>query len=306
MVPLLAQTRAHASDERLRWERAGPWKQNDELVATETRHDVLGPDRVTHHAGDLDEHLVAREMPGGVVHRLQPVDVTEGHREDVPVAGRGVDLALESLHQAAAIHDTGEIVVAGQAVRLREELGIRDRDGRLRRVETHQSPRVVGETARGRRVHRQASDDLALRHERDGDGRRYDLVELGSAVRVLGVSLRDDEVAALEGLEGDATEGLADGVAQLLHRALVQGADDEGVVGIGEGQHRARAAGEAGGVLDHQLQELIDGALASRRKADLIQRLELASATALDLAQTPVRIQRQAGASREHHGDECR
>ena len=138
-----------------------------------------------------------------------------------------------------------------------------------------------------------------MRDERNGDGRRDRRVERLRTLRVVGVVRSDHHVARLDRRERNAGERLADRVAQAEIRVWAQRADDKAVAWRREGEHRPVCARQLRRLLDDEVHEVVERALARSGETDLIQGLELHRATALGLAEAPVRVQRQTGTKGE-------
>ena len=149
-------------------------------------------------------------MARGVVHRLEPIDVAQHDAEDVAVARRLRQLRAETLHQAAPVQDAREVVVAGEPARLRDQVGVRDGDRDLRRVQAKEPTRLVRENAPVARVGGQRTHDLAAGDERRGDRRCDEVVQQRVAVGMRAVIAGDHEIPRADRLKRDAAKGLTD------------------------------------------------------------------------------------------------
>src|SRR5206468_9705609 len=119
--------------------------------------------RLADRARERPEDLVPDEMPGRVIHGLEAVHVAQHHTECLAVPRRVGDLDLETLEETPAVEHAGEVIVASEPPRLGEKNGVRYRDRGLRRVESDQTLRLLGEDPRAREIRRERSDDLAVR-----------------------------------------------------------------------------------------------------------------------------------------------
>jgi hypothetical protein len=127
-------------------------------------------------------------------------------------------------------------------------------------------------------------------------------VERLRAHRVLGVFRRDDHVARLDRGKREPGERLTHGVAQTELRVRAKRPDDE-AAGLRQAEHRAIGPRKLRRLFDDELHELLERTLAGRGEPDLVKRFELHRPAALDPAETPVRVQGDAGAQREEdHG----
>ena len=180
--------------------------QHDELVAAEAGDDVAVAHRSAQAVRDLHEHLVAALVAAAVVHRLEPVEVAEQHRERVRRARVARDRAVQLRAERGAVGQAGERIVGGHVAEL-----VLDRGEPALRLDLLGDVLDRGDHALGpvaRRVelrdHPQAEPPRALVAERGGDRRGRLAAETGSE--------RGLELAAVLG----AGEGQPVGVAERL------------------------------------------------------------------------------------------
>ena len=81
-----------------------------ELLAAVARQDVLGADRLRHHAGDGGQHRVAGQVTVGVVDLLEVVDVDEQQRQRLLVPDREADLRVQAIDEVAAVEGRRQTV----------------------------------------------------------------------------------------------------------------------------------------------------------------------------------------------------
>ncbi len=81
--------------------------EEDELVAAQSRGEIVGPDARAQSVGDGHQQSVATGVAQEVVHDLEPVEVDDHDR--------GVATRLETVHQlldeGAAVRQSGQVVV---------------------------------------------------------------------------------------------------------------------------------------------------------------------------------------------------
>ena len=152
---------------------------DDELVAAETGHEVVGPDGVGEPVGHGQEELVARLVAEGVVDELEVVEVDEQHRHRRLRPG---ELLAQRLPQQAPVGEAGQAVVGGVV-----------------------GQGLLEEAALGDVLHRadEAAGPLA-----DEDGRHPDRHPAGRAVGPLHLDLVDLGLGAFQhALEGGDDPG---------------------------------------------------------------------------------------------------
>ena len=81
-----------------------------ELLAAVARQDVLGADRLRHHAGDGGQHRVTGQVTVGVVDLLEVVDVDEQQRQRLLVPDREADLRVQAIDEVAAVEGRRQTV----------------------------------------------------------------------------------------------------------------------------------------------------------------------------------------------------
>jgi hypothetical protein len=82
--------RQHPGDDRLEIGGA-PRAHDEELVAAETRHDVVWPHRVFDATNRFDQHMISGLVTEAVVHFLEVIEIHEHHDEGIATAV-GLDL----------------------------------------------------------------------------------------------------------------------------------------------------------------------------------------------------------------------
>jgi hypothetical protein len=93
-------------------------EHDGELLAPVPSEQILAPDLLLHRRGQLLEHVVARQVPVGVVDLLEVVEVEHHQRQGPPVAVGAGDLALQGLEEVSLVGDLGQPVDGGEAVDL--------------------------------------------------------------------------------------------------------------------------------------------------------------------------------------------
>ncbi len=96
---------------------------------------VLAPDRVDESLGDVADELVARRVPEGVVHLLEPVEVDEEHADRLAISPGSHELLVDAVLEQAPVRQTGQRVVPCEVRDLLQQSGV-----------LHRGHRVVGET----------------------------------------------------------------------------------------------------------------------------------------------------------------
>src|SRR5687767_7620099 len=91
---------------RARWRRVR--KQQRELLAARARDDVAGARGVQQERTELTEHRVTHDVPPGVVHALEVVDVDGEQRELAPHARGARQLTSQRLIEPAPVDARGE------------------------------------------------------------------------------------------------------------------------------------------------------------------------------------------------------
>ena len=108
-----AADEVHELERVARHRQARGLGQDDrELVAPQAGGNVSRPAVLADHAPDGLEHAVAGLVPGGVVHRLEPVEVDHEEPERAAIAPAAVDLPLERLVQVARVPEPRQPVAA--------------------------------------------------------------------------------------------------------------------------------------------------------------------------------------------------
>ena len=85
-------------------------RDHRELLAAVAREDVLGADRLRHHAGDGGQHGVTGQVTVGVVDLLEVVDVDEQQRQRLLVPDREADLRVQAIDEVAAVEGRRQAV----------------------------------------------------------------------------------------------------------------------------------------------------------------------------------------------------
>ena len=85
--------------------------QHGELVATESRDDVVGTHRAAEAVGDRDEQPVSRRVAEAVVHHLEAVEVEEQDGHPGVHGGGARELATEAVDEQRAIRQARERIV---------------------------------------------------------------------------------------------------------------------------------------------------------------------------------------------------
>ncbi len=80
-------------------------REDDELLAAPARDGVERAKRASEPRGHLDQHRIARQVPEGVVHELEAIDVDQQQARRQPLAARPRELGIEHLGEVAAIED---------------------------------------------------------------------------------------------------------------------------------------------------------------------------------------------------------
>ncbi len=88
-------------------------QQHAELVATETRHRVAVTDCIAQKLCYFAQHAVAGQMPAGVVHDLEAIEVQVTQHVLTVAAVTAVHRFFETTFEFAAIHEAGKRIVRG-------------------------------------------------------------------------------------------------------------------------------------------------------------------------------------------------
>ncbi len=93
-------------------------RQHGELIAPEPGHHVVLAHRGLQPRGHADQHLVAHRMTVDVVDPLEPVEVEQQHPVRAAGPGRGPQRRLQRVLELAAVGQSGERILHGQAPHL--------------------------------------------------------------------------------------------------------------------------------------------------------------------------------------------
>jgi hypothetical protein len=91
--------------------RSAMFQENAELIPTEPRHRVAGPDAGRDKQTELPQQLVSRQVPAGVVDSLESIQVKKANHMFGLSLGRARECPTQSALELAAVYQTGEGVV---------------------------------------------------------------------------------------------------------------------------------------------------------------------------------------------------
>ena len=140
---------AHALGELVRALEPGLRQRDGHLLAAVARRLVDLARGLAQRVGDLLEHLVALQVPVGVVDALEVVDVEHDQPELVAEAPRALDLGRDDLLEAAVVEQAGQLVRDRLALDLLVQVDVLDRDRGLVREVLEQLALALAERPAG-------------------------------------------------------------------------------------------------------------------------------------------------------------
>ena len=217
--------------------------QHGELVATQPRHHVLGPQMLLDAPRHLDQKVVAHRMAQAVVDELEAVKVQKDQAELAPLRQLAArELLRQTVVKAAPIGQAGQAVVEGDVLQF--GLGLPPRADILHLQD--QAGRVGPGLRKVAAMHRHPDLGPGAVAQAQLDGERVDAgrVELAHAFGQPGRIGQVDQF--VEGTTGQrAAVGLADQLAQRvvdLQHLAVEVDQDHADRGMGEGAVEAALA----------------------------------------------------------------
>ena len=101
---------AQSISELLRLDHRRVRKKQHEFVAGVAANDVVASDCVAQQAGDRAQHVVALQVPEGIVHRLEVIDVDDGQCHRLLPLRRLVEHQTGVREEPFAQHQSGQII----------------------------------------------------------------------------------------------------------------------------------------------------------------------------------------------------
>ncbi len=93
-------------------------RKHRELVATEPRHESVGPDRLAQPRSEIAQHLIAEVVTERVVDLLEAIEVEQHHAERLLALPRGRDPLVEPSPEPLAVGQPGQLVGRGDPMKL--------------------------------------------------------------------------------------------------------------------------------------------------------------------------------------------